>query len=201
MRRGALAAEEHTSRTASDAGLVAAALDGDSAAFGELVGRYKGMVMGRIHAIVRDWHESEDLAQEAFVRAYGALSQLRSGAEFPAWIGMIARNVARTHSAKRRPAPTGAAGGGAPALPSSAGTPDPAETAARRELYEKALGEIEGLPEGYRSTVYMRYQKNLSCREIAEIEGVSVGVVTSRLARAAAALRERLAPLAGEGDS
>jgi len=203
MRQGAALAEKSTNASAveSDAALVAASLSGDREAFGALVRRYKGMVMGRIHAIVGDRHEAEDLAQESFVRAYRALSQLERPSEFASWMGSIARNAAVTGRARRRPVPAGSLSGTDAAAPDPAGRPEPgnpAEAAARHELYEMALREIESLPEEYRSTVYLRYLKNRSCREIAEIEGIAVGVVTSRLSRAAAALREKLGPMAGE---
>ena len=207
MRQGAAVAEQGTLSTASDAALVAATLgSGGSTAFGELVRRYKGMVMGRVYAISGDWHEAEDLAQDAFVRAYRALGQLQRPAEFGSWLGVIARNLARTSAARRRPASlegvASAGDGGGDARIDSIVPPetaDPREAASRRELYERAVREIESLPESYRSTVYLRYLKGRSCREIAEIEGVSTGVVTSRLTRASATLREKLAPLAGEG--
>jgi len=209
MRQGAAVAEQGTLSTASDAALVAATLgSGGSTAFGELVRRYKGMVMGRVYAITGDWHEAEDLAQDAFVRAYRALGQLQRPSEFGSWLGVIARNLARTSAARRRPASLeGVASAGDGDGDGDAGidsivppeTADPREAASRRELYERVVREIESLPESYRSTVYLRYLKGRSCREIAEIEGVSTGVVTSRLTRASAALREKLAPLAGEG--
>ena len=203
MRQRAAVAQKSSNASAvpSDSALVAASLAGDREAFGMLVGRYKGMVMGRIYAIVGDRHEAEDLAQESFVRAYRALSQLEQPSEFASWLGSIARNAAVTARARRRPAPAGSLSGGDATAPAPAGRPaagDPAEAAARHELYEMALREIESLPEEYRSTVYLRYLRNRSCREIAEIEGVAVGVVTSRLSRAAAALRGKLGPVAGE---
>jgi len=183
---------------AADAALVAASIGGDRAAFGTLVGRYKGMVMGRTYAITGDWHEAEDLAQESFVRAFRALSQLERPAEFAAWLGTIAKNLALSSRTKLRPVTADALtarADSARTAPSEQGSP--AEAASKRELYEMALREIESLPEEYRSTVYLRYLKNRSCRQIAEVEGVAVGVVTSRLSRAAAALREKLAPKLG----
>jgi len=197
-------AEERTRLLPSDESLVAEALRGSEAgkrAFGDLIGRYKGMVMGRTHSVVGDWHEAEDLAQEAFLRAYRSLGQLKKPAEFAAWLGTIARNVAltaRSRSAQApevlpideaRETPAGASSG----QPMSRRTP--AEAASRGELGRLVLREVEMLPEEYRSTVYLRYLKGMSCREIAGALGVSVGVVTSRLSRAAATLRERLGKL------
>ena len=205
MALGAAVAEQRANATATDAGLVAASLGaGGAGAFGELVGRYKGMVMGRILSIVADRHEAEDLAQDAFVRAYRSLAQLQKPSDFGAWLGRIARNVALTAARKRRPASLDglAAKDDAPAervIPSDRAA-DPGVSAERRELYERALRTVESLPEEYRSTVYLRYLKGRSCREIAEIEGIPTGTVTSRLARAGEMLRERLAPVARGGE-
>ena len=192
-------AEKSTSLPASDADIVSASLgEGGAEAFCELVRRYKGMVMGRVFTIVRDHHEAEDLAQETFVRAYRSLAQLKESARFSGWLASIARNLALRRASERKPASLDAlseAKGDGRAIAHA----DPLDAASRRELYERVLREVEDLPEAYRSTVYLRYLKGCSCREIAEIEGTQVGVVTSRLTRAGAMLRRRLAPILGKG--
>ena len=187
--------ERKTKAPPSDAELVRRLLrEGGTEAFTVLVGRYKGMVMGRAFSILRDHHEAEDACQEAFVKAYRSLGQLAEPAGFAPWLGTIARNTALRRAGKRRPVPSEAVADPDGQLEHAEA--DPALSAARRELYERALDEIEELPESYRSAVYLRYLKGHSCREIAEIQGVAVGVVTSRLTRATEELRRRLAPLA-----
>lgn len=194
--------ERMTDAPASDAELVAASLSaGGAEAFSELVSRHKGLVMGKILAMVRDFHTAEDLAQETFARAYGSLSQLREPDGFAAWIAAIAGNLARTWLSSRKPkflaTPAGANDEetGREAFSPQDSSPDPHETVARRDLYKKVLSAIENLPEEYKATVYLKYLKELTCAQIARIQGTTVGTVTSRLTRAGAMLRERLAPL------
>ena len=204
MQQGLLVAEETTTVPASDAEIVSASLEeGGSEAFCELVKRYKGMVMGRVFSIVRDHHEAEDLAQETFVRAYKSLAQLKESARFAGWVASIAKNLALRWASKGKTVPleglSEATRRGQPVAREA--STDPLDAASRRELYERVLDEVEGLPEAYRSAVYLRYLKGCSCREIAEIEGTQVGVVTSRLTRAGAMLRRKLAPILGKGDA
>ncbi len=198
MRQDVALTERKTKAPPSDAELVRRLLrEGGTEAFTVLVGRYKGMVMGRAFSILRDHHEAEDACQEAFVRAYRSLGQLAEPSGFAPWLGTIARNTALRRAGKRRPVPSEAVTDpdGQLELPATAEA-DPVLSAARRELYERALDEIEELPESYRSAVYLRYLKGHSCREITEIQGVAVGVVTSRLTRSTEQLRRRLAQLA-----
>jgi RNA polymerase sigma-70 factor (ECF subfamily) len=199
--------QERTRTSRSDRELVAACLapgeGGD--AFRELVERHKGMVMACAYGILKDHHEAEDAAQESFVKAYRSLHTLHDPSDFHAWLMTIARNTALTRSTKRRPAPVvqdDRAGEASHAVPShhdarDAGD-DPAATAAQRELHALVLRELDTIPVQYQRAVYFRFVKGLRCSEIAEIEGTGVSVVTSRLSRAVAILREKLAKFTGE---
>lgn len=178
----------------SDAELVASSLEeGGAEAFSTLVTRYKGMVMGRIAAIVKDHHAAEDLAQDTFVRAFRSLAQLEDPAGFASWLGTIARNAALRWTSTRKPVSLDS-------LPEGeAPTADPAENASRREIHQKVLEAVESLPEAYRGTVYLRYLKGMSCRQIAAVQGIEIGAVTSRLSRAADMLRNKLIPFMSGG--
>ena len=75
----------------SDAELVELARErGDKAAYGELVKRYQGHVYALAYSLLGDWHEAEDIAQEAFVRAYVNLHCLETPSRFAAWLRRIA---------------------------------------------------------------------------------------------------------------
>ena len=196
-----VALDKNEESVASDAQLVALSLrDGGTEAFSELVRRYTGMVIGTAIAILGDRHEAEDAAQEAFARAYRSLGQLKEHNRFSAWLTTITSNTARRRGTKKRPLPLRESGPG----PAGTEIPDetqvaPDEQMARSETHAQILAAMEELPEAYRGTVFLRCLRGHTCREIAEIEGVSVGVVTSRLSRAYEMLRTRLRPILMKG--
>jgi RNA polymerase sigma-70 factor (ECF subfamily) len=76
------------------------AKDGDIEAFGRLVDRFKGPLCAAIYPMVRDWHSTQDLAQDVFVAAYRGLDDLRDPRKFRSWLYTIAKN--RTVSLLRR---------------------------------------------------------------------------------------------------
>jgi RNA polymerase sigma factor (sigma-70 family) len=162
--------------------LVAAALGGDPAAFATLVDRNRS----RVDAVVRRMvgEEAEDIVQEALLRAYLGLSQLRDPQRFGAWLCGIAVNLAkmrlRRRALERRLVPERTFDGGAD----------------ERELLEVVREAVEILPPGQRDVVLMHYVDGLSCEEIASLLGSSPGAVRVRLHRARRQLREELAPLA-----
>ncbi|MCX7806482.1 MAG: sigma-70 family RNA polymerase sigma factor [Planctomycetota bacterium] len=134
---------------------------------------------------LKDPHLAEDAAQEVFLRAYGALARLRSPESFGAWILQIARNYSSRETLR-----SGRRSKVEEILPGKPG--DVEDRAAGEEDLRAAcvLELVERLPEPARHTVLLKYRQGLSCREIAEMEGVPVGTVTSRLSRALLQLRE-----------
>lgn len=182
----------------SDAQLVSLSLEsGDADAFSVLVKRYTGMVMGAVLSIVRDRHEAEDLAQEVFVRAFRNLEQLRERNRFSSWLMTIAANVARRHFSGKRPVSLEDQRrkddeSAAPVEVEDRKQRPAHENMTRAEVLQEVVDAVENLPEAYRGTVHLRCLKGHSCKQIAEIEGVSVGVITSRLSRAYEMLRGKL---------
>src|SRR6202050_5756725 len=94
--------EQFASETSADAMWVAAARDGDRAAFGQLYQRYARMVHGVLLAKV-PVGEVDDLVQDVFIRALRRLSTLRETASFGAWLAAIARNVANDYHRRSVP--------------------------------------------------------------------------------------------------
>jgi RNA polymerase sigma-70 factor (ECF subfamily) len=167
-------------------------------AFRRLVDRYRGMVMSCACSILRDRHEAEDVAQDTFVKAYAALASLRDPAGFCPWLMTIARNTALTRASKKAPVSMDPNARADDHRDVASSADDPATAVSRRELHALVLSELDSIPDHYRRAIYFRYLKGYSCREIAQIEGKEIGVVTSRLTRATAILREKLAKLTGE---
>jgi len=167
----------------ADARCVAAVLAGERERFGELVERYKDAVAAVVRGYVRDPHAAEDEAQEVFLRAFSALGQLRDPKLFLPWLLQIARY--RVQATSRE-------GGRHKLGPMAGELPAPGPSEPERERTALVLRCLAGVAGPYRRILILKYQRNLSCKVIAELEGVPIGTVTSRLARGLAMLRESL---------
>lgn len=177
-------------RRDDDRAEVERAARGDLDAFGVLVGRYQHRVVHFARSLAGH-AEAEDIAQEAFLRAYHGLAGFRGASTFKTWLYRIVVNTARTHRA-RRPAEAGSpAGGGDPApLIDRAAAPGDLERAViDRDRIDRALG---ALPPELREAVVLRDVEGLDYREIAAALGVPLGTVESRIFRGRARLRQVL---------
>ena len=131
------------------------------------------------HAVLGDFHLSQDAAQEAFVAAYRKLAELRDAASFGPWLLKIARRRALRIKRGRRDARVGIE------------NIDCAATAARDwiEPFENVVQQMARLPEHERIVTVMRYLEGRSVKEIAESTGKPVGTITKQLSRAIDRLR------------
>ena len=175
-----------------------AAARGDRTAFGRLVDLHKRTVFGLCVRLLRDPEESQDAAQETFVRAYGAISTYDPGQPFAPWILRIARNHSLdllrrrpsqgTHVELDRPATDES-----PALELADDRVPAAdaqlEGAERRGVLEAA---VAGLPENYREVIQLFHVEHLSYKEIASTLDVPIGTVMTWLHRARGKLRVAL---------
>lgn len=177
-----------------EADLVRKARGGNLFAFEEMVKRYQRRVYGVARRIVQRHDVADDVTQEAFLRAYQALSSFDLQRPFGPWMCRIAANLAVNHVrspvAREQELPEGHR-----ETPSR--TPDPLgavlESEARRLLSEA----LAGLPVEQRAVLVLRVFEELSYREIADALGLEMGTVMSRLARAREKLRKALAPYLG----
>ena len=178
----------------SEADLLAKARGGNLFAFDEIVKRYQRRVYATAYRIVRRADLADDVAQEAFLRAYEALDRFDLARPFGPWICRIAANLAINHVRSPEAREEG--------LPEGYG-----ETPARSEdpltqvldgearaVLDSALGE---LPPEQRAVFTLRVFDELSYREIADALGIQIGTVMSRLSRARERLRVVLLPYLG----
>ena len=161
----------------TDAELVAEARAGAASAFGTLVRRYQGIAVARAYRLVGDRTEAEDVAQEAFMRAFRSLQQLRKPSAFGPWLLQTVSNVARRAAARRARRPA--------SLPDSHPSPNPAP---RFDV----LDAIARLSEADQQVIHLHYSQGCTCVEIARLLGLQIGSVTSRLTRARRKLRRLL---------
>lgn len=175
-------------RPLEDAELVEAARRGDARAYEELVRRYQD-VAARVAYLVAGI-DVEDVVQEAFVKAYRALSRFRPGAPFRPWILRIVANEARNRrrSAGRRVRLELRAGEEA-GRPSGDAAPSPEATVVDQEDRRRLLDAVNRLREEDRLVIGCRFFLELSERETAETLGIRPGTVKSRTARSLARLR------------
>ena len=187
--------------TESDAALVARAVAGAQDAYSVLVQRYQRSVFNLIVRMVRDPGEAEDLAQDAFVKAFRRLRTFDPQYRFASWLLKIAHNTAIDYLRRRRPdtiplEPTMRQAWSAPGPgPWPAPPPDPEVETAHGELAAVLESALSRLRPDYRRVVVLRYQEDLNHEEISEITGLPVGTVKSHLHRARAEMAAHLSEL------
>jgi len=167
-------------------GAVAAARGGDREAFCALVERYQEVALRAAYLVVRDAASAEDVVQEGFVRAHGALASFREGQPFRPWLLRIVTNLALNDVRAR-----GRRQGLLARFGRLRQEPEPAPEGAvvvgeQQALLWRAINE---LPADDRLILYLRYFLELPEREIAEAVGKPAGTVKSRLHRAGGRLR------------
>ena len=171
----------------------------DRAAFSELLRRYQSHVVRVLYHLAPDWQDRADLAQEVWIRVYRNIKRLQEPAKFRGWLSRIATNLFYDELRKRkrvRPpmsldAPRFLEDGEMD-WEIAADSPGPDEDLTTREFYDQLHEAIADLPEVFRTTIVLREIEGLAYEEIAEITGVSLGTVKSRIARARQRLQQQL---------
>ncbi len=188
----------------TDQQLVAKVQKGDARAFDLLVLKYQHRIFGLIGRYVHDADEVQDVAQEAFIKAYRALPDFRGESAFYTWLYRIAINTAKNYLVSRSRRPPGSdvdiedaehfEGGGA-----LRDIENPENALLGEELRAVVDRAIADLPEDLRTAVTLREFDGLSYEEIADVMGCPVGTVRSRIFRAREAIDGRVRQqLAGE---
>jgi RNA polymerase sigma factor (sigma-70 family) len=157
-----------------------------------LVVRYQELAFRAAYLIIGDAAEAEDAAQDAFAKAYAALGRFRPGAPFRPWMLRIVTNEARNRrkaASRRATLALHAAESG----PGDNAVSSPETLVVAAEGRQLLLSALEGLREEDRLVISYRYFLDLSESEMAESLGCRPGTVKSRLSRALARLRVRLA--------
>jgi RNA polymerase sigma-70 factor, ECF subfamily len=177
----------------TDNQLVERVLHNDSRAFTLLVLRYQHKVLGLISRFVKDPHEAEDVAQEAFLKAYRALPSFRGDSAFYTWLYRIAVNTAKNYlvSRGRRPPSTDVDMDDAELIDDTSTLRDvetPDATIEKEDLQRIINKAIDNLPEELRTAFTLREFSGLSYEDITVIMDCPVGTVRSRIFRAREAI-------------
>lgn len=170
---------------------------GDQDAFADIVDLYKGQVYNICLRMVGIPQEAEDMAQEAFLRAYSNIDKFEMDRKFSTWLFRIATNLSIDYLRKKKPSVYLDA-----EIPGTEGfnmysqlasdEPLPEELLLDREEQNWVQREINGLPPKYRSAIILKYIQDLSLKEISEILDIPVATVKTRIHRGREALRKRL---------
>jgi RNA polymerase sigma-70 factor (ECF subfamily) len=176
----------------TDASLVREALAGSQEACRALVDRHSRSVLTLIARMVRDQGVAEELAQDAFVKAFGALRSFDPSYKFSNWMLRIAHNVAIDHLRKARPPLVSidddASGRDLADVLADGREPSAFDRAVRQDFRDDLEDALARLRPEFRRLVVMRYIEDLSYEDIAEVVGLPLGTVKSHLHRARAAL-------------
>jgi len=182
-----------------DAALMLRVKQGDTAAFTELVEKYKQPVMNLAYRTVRDMTEAEDLAQNVFVQVYKSASRYKSTAKFSTWLFTIARNLCLNEIRRRSRHPAESLDAPHPEQEDQPlqqfedkTTASPPEKLLQGELAQQIDRALADLPENQRSAILLCRQEELSYEEIAEALGCSVSATKSLIHRGRETLKERL---------
>jgi RNA polymerase sigma-70 factor (ECF subfamily) len=181
--------------TTDDAGVaVDRVLRGDVAAFAEIVERWQDPLVALAYRFCHDRSKAEDMAQEAFVRAFRALDQWRREAAFSTWLFAVATNVYRSELRKIR----------APLAPlpgdDIADTLDVAADHEEHDRRARLRRALHALPGKYRDALVLFYFHDMDVERAAASLGVPTGTVKARLSRGRELLRRKLVGPLGQAD-
>ena len=176
---------------------------GDKRAFDLLVLKYQHKILGLIVRFVHDPQEAQDVAQEAFIKAYRALTNFRGDSAFYTWVYRIAVNTAKNHlvARGRRPPDIDVCAEDAEFVEGDHALKDietPERALLRDEIEATVHRTIQQLPDDLRTALTLREFEGLSYEDIATAMQCPVGTVRSRIFRAREAIDKALQPLLQE---
>jgi len=174
--------------------LIEAAQIGDNQAFGLLIRKHQKRLFRFIYGLTGSFDQTEDIVQEAFVRAYGAIKTFRVGYAFYPWLSTIARNLAFNNIAREEKKES------LEQLSDKGFDPETGELGPMDKLLDKEgqkrfYSVLKSMPVKYRSVFVLRHFEDMDYSQIASYLKIPPGTVDSRLYRARQYLMEKLEDL------
>jgi len=185
-------------RVDEDIELVLRSKKGEVSAFGELVGRYQSLVVNFCYGMLGNREDAEDIAQEAFLRAFAAIRRFQPKAKFSTWLLTIAKNLALNllRDERRRGRDVQFTDlfeedvQAVELVPTD--NPGPDQALGQKERAARVHQAVQQLSDIHRSIIVLREFEGMTYEEIAKIMGCRKGTVKSRLSRARDHLKEIL---------
>lgn len=170
---------------------------GDQAAFEDVILFYQDKIYQHCYRMLGNAHEAEDIAQEAFIRAYINIHSYDERRKFSTWLYRIATNLTIDRLRKRKPdyyldAEVKGTDGLDMYSQLAADEKLPEDQLEGLELQNYIQKQIAELPAKYRSIIMLRYLEDFSLQEISEILDIPIGTVKTRIHRGREALRKKL---------
>ncbi|MBN2131331.1 MAG: sigma-70 family RNA polymerase sigma factor [Sedimentisphaerales bacterium] len=184
-------------RALDDRQLVEQSIGGDTEAFGVLVNRYQSLICAVTYSATGNIERSEELAQEAFLRAWKNLPQLKDLSRFRAWLCTIARNLGSRAIEKRRRDVVDRATGLDAAEFATDGC-EPCERLVGKEQQEAVWAALEAIPGAYREPMVLFYRRQQSVSQVAADLELSEHVVRQRLYRGRQLLKAEISSVVEE---
>jgi RNA polymerase sigma-70 factor (ECF subfamily) len=181
----------------NEAAMIAEVLAGQTEAFHDLIRPYERSVFLMALSLMHNEAEAEDVAQEAFIKAYRNLGRFRSESRFSTWLIAIALNEARARLRRKQPGLTDSIDDTeGPVVPAQLTDwrEIPSETLERQEVRSLIRRALAALPLAYREVFVLRELEERNVKETAETLGITVASVKMRLHRARMMLQKQLAP-------
>jgi RNA polymerase sigma-70 factor (ECF subfamily) len=184
-----------------DAAFVRAVQGGDMAAFDQLVVKHKDKLFNMVYWLLGDYQEANDCAQEIFIKVFKSIKKFRFESSFSTWLYRIAINTCKNklkssaYRWKKKTVSLENPDGSKQDKRSyeiQNGSPSPENKLEKKERIMLIQKAVNALPQEQNRVVVLRDIQGLSYQEIADITGLNLGTVKSRLARARLVLRERL---------
>ena len=181
--------------SADDRRLITECLKGRSAAYGELVRRYQDRLFNAVYRLLDQPEDAQDVVQEAFISAYQSLASFKGDAQFFTWLYRIAMNAAISHRRKHKLAVSLETGSKNELLIDpldESAYSQPGDLLEQREEENRLKSALNRLSVEHRAVLILKDIDGQKYEDIAEIMGVPVGTVRSRLHRARTELRDLL---------
>jgi RNA polymerase sigma-70 factor (ECF subfamily) len=171
-----------------DAADAARVLAGDVDAFAGIVQRWQGPLVNLAFRFCRDRSRAEDMAQEAFLKAFRSLASFRGESAFSTWLTALAVNVCRSRLRRHEPPVVGLE-----ALAKASSLTDLEPDLDRSDRARVVRSAVAGLPARYRDAILLFYFVDMDVAEAARVLGVAGGTLKARLHRGRVLLRRRVA--------